>query len=253
MESCDESKPVISGNSGIIYRWVNLLKDAGALTSDTLKAVVGAGQRALIDLWLAPAFNNNPSSTEHTPLESQPPHPQTLDFSPAVSPTQAIKHQFIDLALETPDTRPLGNSTTSHHPDRLSRQPSTSSSPKKHPPYYRNGIVTPFEPSQTPLSTHEMSSQTSASSLSDTFLKARKQESGSSGVRPRMYKNREHIYVKAHKANVRAELQKSKEEMQKEIYSIKRKSGKSITSISYRCASNLLRLRLHLKLQRLPE
>ncbi|KAG5648166.1 hypothetical protein DXG03_006121 [Asterophora parasitica] len=50
----------------------------------------------------------------------------------------------------------------------------------------------------------------------------RKQEDG---VIPRRYRNREHIYAKAHKANVQAEIKKSREEMQMEIFKIKRRSG----------------------------
>ncbi|KAG6866803.1 hypothetical protein C0991_008739 [Blastosporella zonata] len=201
MSGYEGGNPSPSEHAGLLSRWKSFGKEFGALATDTVKAMVYSVQ-------------------QDTLLESKTPSPQRVHRSASLSSIHVVEQPSPGHADNPADSQPPRNSSIARS---LSRQPRRSSSPTKRASDQPNVIGTPFATSQTYPSTSGLSSHNSTTSLNGAPT-SRRQQTGSNGT-ARGYKHREHIYAKAHKANVRAETQKSKEEMQRTIYTIKRNSG----------------------------
>ncbi|KAG6902809.1 hypothetical protein C0995_011296 [Termitomyces sp. Mi166 len=205
MVGYDDGSFSASEQPGLFLRWKSFGKQVsqqfGALASDTFRAIV---------------YPTRPT----TPCESEPPSPSPLYRSSLASPTRVGAEEQ---AFKSRDSRLRRSPTILSISDRELRQ-ILPSSPADHVTGQHNSLGASFA-SETRLSNNETPlsrNKTPANGVLSPKL-GRKNDVG--GVIPRNYHNREHIFAKAHKANVKAENQKNKEEMQRKLYTIKRNSG----------------------------
>ncbi|KAF5377468.1 hypothetical protein D9615_005189 [Tricholomella constricta] len=196
MSGYDGGNPSASQEVGLLSRWKSFGKEFGALATETVKAMVYGIQP--------------PSQTDERDRTCSAPHPPRVDEYRSTKADTA--HHLC---------RRCNHIKVLNDLDAPSRMPYPPATPPNHQSLGGgSNVATLSRPDTAGTSTsHTRSGNTQL----DTLLPPKRKQAN--GVIPRRYRNREHIYAKAHKANVQAEIKKSKEEMQMKIFKLKRRSG----------------------------
>ncbi|RDB29604.1 Sentrin-specific protease 1 [Hypsizygus marmoreus] len=181
--------PSPSEDAGLLSRWKSFGKEFSVLVTETARTLV-YGTR--------PGMPEDDKAYDEAD-RSRPKARSTKQLHPAAK---------VDLSRRS--SRGVDHVETIGDHDLLSCPPY----PPSTPPRTAASLETCPPPSR-PSSAYDTTQH-------DANLSKRRAQNG---VKPRRYRNREHIYAKAHKASVRAETQKSKEEMQRKIYTIQRTRG----------------------------
>ncbi|GLB36383.1 putative cysteine proteinase [Lyophyllum shimeji] len=203
MTGYDGGNPSASEEAHLLSRWKRFGKEFGDLALDTFKTIVGIRQDVPEDRELLQSLEER----DQTRLDGRPP------------PVNGYRcanecHTIYGPLSSTDDIKASGDLDV---PSQIPYPPST---PPKRSIEAQRGDVSSVRPDTSWSSTSY--TQSGNAPLGSVPPPQRKTENG---VIPRRYKNREHIFARAHKASVRAETQRSKEEMQRQIYNLKRKGG----------------------------
>ncbi|KAG5639315.1 hypothetical protein H0H81_004517 [Sphagnurus paluster] len=211
MVGYDGGNPSPTEEAGLLSRWKKFGKDLVLLTSDTVKIVFNRVTRAedsigytstqsLADERDRPAASVNLDNTRSPNLNASYEHSRKK---------KRIK------VLEETDT-----------PSRIPYPPSTPPNQLTEQPVVSGGTSGPLSRPDSGGSSSTIYSRSGNTQLDPAPPPRRKQENI---VIPRRYQNREHIFSKEHKANVRAETKNSKREMQMQLFQMKRQTGYSST------------------------
>lgn len=199
MTGYDGGNPSPSGNAGIMSRWKRVFADIVVLSIDSFKVAFDFTRPNSDNLEILPVHRH-----VQIPAElSEPPDNETLSDQFDLHPN--TQHASVTL-------NGLGGSHSLRSPHILPENIPTSA--------LQNSI--PALPQTTPAIQPEIYTSHQMSPLDS--------DPSSTGIQgdgkvTRRYRNREHIYAKVHKANVRAKLQKTREEIQRNIYAIERNRG----------------------------
>ncbi|KNZ71468.1 Sentrin-specific protease [Termitomyces sp. J132] len=189
--------------TSLLARWKDFCKQFSVLASDTVKAMV---------------YPVRPI----TPCEPESPSTPPLHRSSSASPTRISSHRPQEQAFQSDRSR--RTSTVLYIPDREFRQLHASFFPTNHVIERHSTLGASFT-SETHLSHNETPSGRDKPPVNGVLPVNSGRKNDASGLKPRPYSSREHIFAKKHKATVAAEKQKIKEEMQQKLYTIKRNSG----------------------------
>ncbi|KAG6837119.1 hypothetical protein H0H93_014425 [Arthromyces matolae] len=214
----DNSTP--TQDVGLLSRWKSLSAHFTELASDTLKAVVfgHSGPLSARDFFFP---NYLPNIKADGMQQFNSPSISSRSLSNSEDLVAGDRRSVIQ-TLKARDSCPEGNTSLSCSANMLPRTFAPSSSSSDLEIRQHNGLSSPFS-SPTRLMTSgfdHIKPDVNGILPQNSHTKNNWDE-----VKPRNYKNREHIYSKAHKAQVRAETERMKEEMQRKLYTIKRSSG----------------------------